>query len=245
MSKFLEEIIGDCTLYLGDCLDVLPTLSPVDAVVTDPPYGIRLSNNGQFSALSRPVHLDDDPKEVQNRIDVLIKLQCNAAFFCSPFNVFNGPWNSVLVWDKGGGVGAGGDPARCWKRSFELILVRAVREVFPDKGRDVAVIRRPIFAGIVANENELINHDHACAKPVDLMEYLIRRLSRTGEQVFDPFMGSGTTGVACVRLGRKFIGIEIEPRYFDIACRRIEEETKRPRLPLDEPAAQPVQEAMF
>ena len=84
--------------------------------------------------------------------------------------------------------------------------------------------------------------EHPCPKPLLFTEWLVERSSLAGETLLDPFMGSGTTGVACAKLGRKFIGIEIEPKYFDIACRRIEAATREPRLPLAEP--KPKQQTM-
>jgi len=84
---------------------------------------------------------------------------------------------------------------------------------------------------------------HPCPKPIGWMRWAVSLASRAGETILDPFMGSGTTGVAAVKLGRRFIGIEIEPKYFDIACRRIEEATKQPDMFI-EPLPAPKQEAM-
>jgi site-specific DNA-methyltransferase (adenine-specific)/modification methylase len=89
-----------------------------------------------------------------------------------------------------------------------------------------------------------VEFGHPTQKPLPLMSWCIGFLP-DAETILDPFMGSGTTGVACVQLGRKFIGIELEPTYFDIACRRISDELKRPRLPLQEPPPAPKQEALF
>jgi DNA modification methylase len=86
---------------------------------------------------------------------------------------------------------------------------------------------------------------HPCPKPIKQTEWMVSRVSFVGETVLDPFMGSGTTGVACAKLDRAFIGIEREPKYFDIARRRLESELAKPRLPLDEPAPRPVQYTML
>jgi site-specific DNA-methyltransferase (adenine-specific)/modification methylase len=86
--------------------------------------------------------------------------------------------------------------------------------------------------------------DHPTQKPIELMQWCIQQLPSDAASILDPFMGSGTTGVACVQLGRKFIGIEIEPKYFDIACHRIADELKRPRLPLAEKPQAPQQQAL-
>jgi DNA modification methylase len=85
---------------------------------------------------------------------------------------------------------------------------------------------------------------HVTGKPTDLFDALLVTREDWGA-VLDPFMGSGTTGVAAVRLGRCFVGVEIDPQYFDIACRRIEDELRRPRLDLPEPGAAPVQEVLL
>jgi len=85
---------------------------------------------------------------------------------------------------------------------------------------------------------------HPTQKPIEVMAWCLGFLP-DAETILDPFMGSGTTGVACVQLGRKFIGIELDPTYFDIACKRIENELRRPRLDLGEPPAKQVQEVLI
>jgi hypothetical protein len=145
----------------------------------------------------------------------------------------------VLCWDKGAHTGAG-DLSLPWKPCFDLIFVGG--EGWRASFRSSGVLRFNAVAGCVADRND--GHRwHPFEKPVDLMLHLVER--SPGETILDPFMGSGTTGVAALRLGRKFIGIEMEPRWFDIACSRIEAEAKQARLPLDEPTRGPVQEALL
>jgi DNA modification methylase len=214
------EVIGDATLYLGDCREVLPGLGRVDAVVTDPPYGIGAAKAGAHSSIRDdgkwPVaSWDDQPAEIN------ALLSMNAPTMIWGGNYFSVPPSPAwLAWVKPeAGTGFSlADMELCWTN-----LPMAAR-TFQSKRRD--------------------GHDHPTQKPVAVMEWCLGFLPNA-RTILDPFMGSGTTGVACARLGRAFIGCEIEPRYFDIACRRIEAEYRRPRLPLGEPAPQPKQDALL
>ncbi len=131
--------------------------------------------------------------------------------FCSPYVPLPGDWRNVLCWNKGAHVGGGGDRDTCWKRDWEMICVSRHAGALAG-GRDSAVLN---FTSLFAKPS-----GHFAEKPVALMEYLVAKVQ--AKRVLDPFMGSGTTGVACVRLGRRFVGIELEPKYFDIAVKRIE-----------------------
>lgn len=227
-----EEVIGECRLILGDCREVLPTLPRVDAVVTDPPYGISHSSN-KGASWQRTQILNDSTTEARDWVAEWAKeLPC----------VFFGTWKTppvstaraCVVWDKGPAFGMG-DLSMPWKPSFELAYICG-------KGwrgaRGEGVLRGDV---VVSWESAGRVHPHQ--KPTWLAEHFIER-APNAETVCDPFMGSGTTGVACVNLGRKFIGIEIEPRYFDIACKRIEEAYKQPRL-FAEPRQEPKQTALW
>ena len=232
------ETIGDCTLYLGDCREILPTLGKVDAVVvTDPPYGISHSSNYGASWERTQIAGDTD---ISLR-DIVLNDFPNVAAF--------GTWKTppikntrgCLVFDKGPAFGMG-DLSFPWKGSFELIYIRGSIWRGP---RDEGVLRghcqvnwETQFKGL--GEREARSHPHQ--KPVSLLQALINKLP-DDFAILDPFMGSGTTGVACAKLRRKFIGIEIEPKYFDIACRRIEEATKQGDLFIERPSI-PTQEKM-
>lgn len=216
---FETVTIRDCTLYRGDCLEVIGSLGKVDCMATDPPYGIALADNSQGGRYGRPrraweleIAVDDNQ---QIGLEVLAwseKKQLPTIAFASPRKPWPGDWRSLLVWDKGPAVGGGGDTNRCFKQSWELIQI--ARNGPLRLGRDASVVKH--WA------NPSLSSEHPAAKPVALMEYLIEQITGEDDTILDPFMGSGTTGVACVKLGRKFIGIEIEPKYFDIACKRIE-----------------------
>ena len=224
------ETIGDCTLYLGDCRDILPTLGPVDAVVTDPPYGI-----GQWSANSTGGFMDKDAAELAKSwddeapsVDTLLGIAALAPCVMWGGNYLGLPaFPKALVWDK---EQKGMHFAECeiaWT-NWSFNSTRILR--YGLKGSDC------FGTG---------NREHPTQKPISVMVWTIQQLGRINPTIIlDPFMGSGTTGVACVNLGRSFIGIEREPSYFDIACRRIEEAYKQPRL-FAEPVSKPVYQEAF
>ena len=207
------ETIGDAKLYLGDCREILPTLGKVDAVVTDPPYGIAHlwkggAGHGWGKARDEGVTRNEwDTKPLGG--ELLSQILAAA--------------DQQIIW---GGNYFDLPESRCWyvwnkpERGFTLAEAELAWT-----NRD-SVIR--VFDG---NRSEP-GREHPTQKPVPLMQWCVEK---TKGLVLDPFMGSGTTGVACANLGRKFIGIEIEPKYFDIACRRIEQAYKQPRLFKDEP----------
>jgi DNA modification methylase len=176
-------------------------------VVTDPPYGIGHSSNRGASWQGRQIASDQDTTV---RDEALQDFENVAAF---------GTWKTppiantkgCLVWDKGPASGMG-DLSFPWKGSWELIYVRG--KIWKGR-RDEGVLR-----GYNQITWESAGRSHPHAKPVSLLCALIEKLPAVCS-VLDPFMGSGTTGVACAKLGRRFIGIEIDERYFDAACERI------------------------
>lgn len=222
MSYVRKEVLAEgVELYLGDCLQVLPTLGRFDAVVTDPPYGISHSSNHGASWQGTQIANDAD---TQVR-DVALAAFDNVAAF--------GTWKTppiaatkgCLVWDKGPAFGMG-DLAFPWKGSFELVYVRG--RIWTGS-RDEGVLKGHIQ---VSWESKGRSHPHQ--KPVSLLCAIIEKLPKRAA-ILDPFMGSGTTGVAAVKLGRKFTGIEIDPGYFDIACKRISDALKQPDFFVEPP----------
>jgi DNA modification methylase len=212
MSAVLPEpvIIGRATLYLGDCRDILPTLGKVDAVVTDPPYGIAFATNRGFSSWDKTEIAND--RDTSARDAVLSLAPASSAL------VF-GSWkmpkpegtHTVLIWDKGDAAGMG-DLSIPWKPNHEEIYV--IGKGF--KGhRGPAVLRHTVLTW------ESKGRCHPNEKPIALMRDLVRKVA--GETILDPFMGSGSTGVAALREGKRFVGIEIDPMHFETACRRIRE----------------------
>jgi DNA modification methylase len=200
------------TLYCADCRDVLPLLRGVDAVVTDPPYGIAHKSHGQIFLSATEINGDEDLKATT----ALLKAVNGTPIcvFASPYNPIPFKWRSLLVWYKGPQVGGGGDMATCWKRDFELVCVANNKPL--NGKRDSSLLNFPADVQKPTG--------HFCEKPVDLMVYLIEKLTNTGGLVLDSFMGSGTTGVACLQTGRQFIGVEIDPYWYDVAERRIRRE---------------------
>ena len=221
-----EEIIGDCRLILGDCRDILPTLGPVDAVVTDPPYGIskdgqKRTTGGNGGRKAYDFLGWDGERPDPALLDQIARLAPVCVMWGGNyFADLLPPTGKWLVWDKGQRINQS-DGELAWTS-----LPGALR----------------IFT---LNRVELMTDgaEHPTQKPVRLMEWTLEQVKASGT-VLDPFMGSGTTGVACVRRGCSFIGIEREPSYFDIACRRIEEAYKQPRL-FAEPVAKPVQDVLI
>lgn len=228
-----KEVIGDCELWLGDCREILPTLGNVDAVVTDPPYGIGIATNGRSGGggtssakwySAKPVMYAAqtwDCDTVDDAVAQSIAMARSAVVWGGNYYSLP-PASCWLVWDKE----TNGNLADCelaWTN-----LPGAVRRI------------RHLWNGFARKDNEP-RDGHPTQKPLGVMKWCIEHLPDNANIVLDPFAGSGTTGVAAVKLGRKFIGIEIEPKYFDIACRRIEAAYKQPDLFIPQPSPKPEQ----
>jgi site-specific DNA-methyltransferase (adenine-specific)/modification methylase len=224
------EVIGDCTLYLGDAREILPTLAKVDAVLTDPPYGIGEAagkNASRTNAAAAKDYGDDnwDDEPISDELMALVRAagRWNVIF---GGNYYALPATSCwLVWDKL----STGDFADCelaWTN-----LPKAVRRL------------RYLWNGMIRANGE-VRGDHPTQKPLGVMAWCLQQLPTGVGSVIDPFMGSGTTGVVCARAGLRFVGIERKTAYFDAACRRIADAYAQPRL-FSEPAPKPVQAKLF
>jgi len=207
-------IIGNATLYLGDCREHFPILlNPeshwVDAIITDPPYGLGdRMQGGTWGAKTefKEMRVWDQTRPI---IDELFNTKIETIIWGGNYFVCP-PSRCWLLWDKANAVPTMADFEMAWTNLDK-----------PSKR----------FKG---NVGRILN-GHPTEKPISLMEWCIGLCdsyapSTEAQVIFDPFMGSGTTGVACMNIGRKFIGIEIEPKYFDIACRRIEDAQRQQRL---------------
>ncbi len=218
-----EVVIGDCRLILGNCRDVLPTLGRVDAVVTDPPFGMSFQSNHR---LQKHAKINNDSSEELLLWACGLDADHSKYVFCRWDNLVSIPKpKSLVTWVKNNW--SMGDLEHEHARQTEVCAFYQGPDHFFPNGRPSDVV----------NAARTGNEHHPTQKPVHLMQVICEWTSGV---VLDPFMGSGTTGVACVNLGRKFIGIELDPDYFEIACKRISEAYKQPRLFAD-PPPKPVQ----
>ena len=227
MSPIIKDVtIGDCRLILGDCLEVMPLLGKVGAVVTDPPYGMDFQSN----------HRKEAHKKIANDCSVdLLQWACGLSFSHSAYlwmrwdNLKDIPMpRSLITWVKNNH--SMGDLEHEHGRKTEVCaFYKGEFHHFPS-GRPNDVIMGTRTG----------NEFHPTQKPVDLMRNVINWTAGT---VCDPFMGSGTTLVACAKMGRKGIGIELDPDYFEIACKRVREAYRQPDL-FVEPPKPAVQEGL-
>lgn len=205
--------IGDATLYLGDSFEILPTLSGIQAVLTDPPYGLgKESFNGRGKAQARKERLGfnkvwewDKKPDLQPILDLKVP---TIVWGGNYFTDILPPTKTWLIWTKGGSM-----KNRTFSE-FEMAWCsyRAVPRYFE---------YTPLADG---------KKVHPTQKPLELMCFCLDHLPEKCDTIFDPFMGSGTTGVAAVKRGKSFIGIEKDPEYFKMACERIEKITMQPDI---------------
>lgn len=236
MSPIKREVqIGDCRLILGDCLEVLPTLGKVDAVVTDPPYQEK-THKGSLECI------DFAPLADHGVARVLLGLSRSWVIAFCEFEQL-GKYQAEVgdqyirggVWDKVTQMPqiTGDRPAQ-WGEAIAIMHPKG-RKQWNGGGRS-AMWRVPHEGG----------KQHPTQKPVELIGRLLRDFTDEGDTILDPFMGSGTTGVACVKLGRSFIGIEREEEYFQIACERIRKAYAQPDFFVEQPKPSPAKQvSMF
>lgn len=235
------EQIGDATLYLGDCRDILPTLGWADAIITDPPYSANThkmakTNKGASHGVKLVTFdaLDDDG--FRSVVDACfeacggwIVMTCDYrhAALCYQHEGFV----RLGAWVKPNPVPqiSGDRPGQ----GFETVLIMhgATQKKSWNRGGGSGVWTYPVTNGA----------DVPTQKPLSLIAAFVSDFTRPMHKVVDPFMGAGTTGVACVQQGRRFVGIEALPEHFEVACRRIEAAHKQPRL-FSEPVQKPIQE---
>lgn len=238
------EQIGDATLYLGDCLDVLPTLGKVDAVIADPPYeaeahtkGRRLlgtQKDGERTVEYGALDFEAMTEEVRERSTDLARFICSGWMltFCQAEAVATwraahesagAKYKRAMVWLKPDGAPQfTGDRPGMGYESIVASWCGQGRSKWNGGGRH----------GVFSHAQRDSNHpkQHMTQKPLALMAELVALFTQESAIVLDPFMGSGTTGVAALQAGRKFIGIERDEKYFEVACRRIEQAASQGRL---------------
>jgi len=226
--KFREEVIGGCTLYLGDCREVLPTLGKVDAVVTDPPYGVGLGVKANNQRFDRPQYesFEDTPENVEK---ICVPAVISALSMSARGLVTPGVKN-MWLYPKPKHVGAVYYPAASGCNTWGFSNWQPLFYYGDDPYGGTGSLHDSFQSTEAAEQN-----GHPCPKPIRQMTWMVKRATLPGETVLDIFMGSGTTLVACAKLGRKGIGIELEPKYFDIACRRVEAAYKQGDLFIEPP----------
>jgi len=215
-------IIGDATLYLGDCMEILPTLDAgsVDAVVTDPPYGVELeeTRTKHHRVVAKYASTCDRPGEV---LKIVLPAIAECRRIASAVAVMPGT-RLLQDYPKADDIGAVFFPNGAGIGRWGFICAHPILYYGKCPFLANCIGSRP--NGVSATHwNRRANPQHPCEKPLKMMEWLVGRVALPGMSVLDPFMGSGTTGVAALHLRRKFIGIELDPGYFDIACKRIED----------------------
>ena len=248
----VEHLAEGVTLYQGDCRQILPTLGRFDAVVTDPPYEAHMhaakrgeKNYGAARRIRIDGHANPPPVDFssidgvrENVTPMLVDASSSwLLIFCTPEGI--APWRDEI--EKSGArykracFWCKPDSAPQFNGQGPAMAVEAFVTAWCGSGKSSwgGGGRRNYF--IYPTNNQERHGDHPTEKPCALMRELIELFTIPDAIVIDPFMGSGTTGVAAVKLGRKFTGIEIEPRYFDIACRRISEALKQPDMFIEPP----------
>lgn len=218
-----ETIAEGVEIYLGDCRDIIPSLGKVDAVVSDPPYGIAFAHGGndrsgigkgryatKFAGVS--IAGDDapfDPEPLLGLGDTAILWGGNHFANSLP------PSASWFIWDKRAASQHTNDFADC--------------EMAWTNKKGVARVFRHQWDGMMRASERGVARVHPTQKPIELMKWCLQQIP-DAKTILDPYMGSGTTGVAAVMMGRQFIGIELDPGYFDVACKRIADALKAPDM---------------
>lgn len=204
ISKYTPVVIGDAALYLGDCLEIVPLLDPANVIITDPPYGCNKTEWDTFF----PVEWYPMAK---SKVDMVCIITGSAGLKDSVTLVGEDFVDVIAALSKNGRTRG--------PMGFINWLAVVVSCSKPKLGQNC-------FDFSVVGEKP----DHPTVKPIQFMIRLIDRLTKEGDVVLDPFMGSGSTGVACLKQGRKFIGIEINEAYFETACKRIQLEYDQGKL---------------
>ena len=243
----MRETIGDCTLYLGDCLEVMPTLGKTclseRCLSPTACEGFGYCREHNITGPLSP----EDAKPLKE----LWGLKVDAVITDPPYPGYEYDWpvpplgsipfppvHGFVFWPAGTKFPLPYTARHIWSKCNVCIGdAEPYEEIYEINGRQTNLVFRR--AVINCEMNATLNGDqyfkHPTQKPIKLLNSLVRRIPR-GDTILDPFMGSGTTGVACVKLGRKFIGIEIDEGYFDIAVKRIQEAYRQPDFFVERPA---------
>lgn len=217
--------VGDCMLVGGDCLTYIPYMSKrVDLILTDPPYGISyVTNHRAVSETPDMIHGDASLDLIERLLPLIARImsdECSLYMFASSKNIEevltlvkrHYKYKNLLVWDKGNWTA--GDLYGAYGSQYEFIVYVVVDDAksLTKRGGDILTFPR------VGQPSQI----HPNQKPLGLLRFLIENTTKAGDTVFDPCMGSGSTGVACVQTGRRFVGCEIDPTYYHSAVASIE-----------------------
>lgn len=251
------ENIGNATLYCGDCLEILPTLEAVDHVITDPPYEAIM--HAAKAAANRRIRIDgrDEIKAldfacidpIRDDVAKAVAKICGkwALIFCTPegigkwadaINVTTAKYKRACVWIK---------PDSMPQLNGQGPAMGAENFIAAWCGHGYASWNAGGKRGVYTHlTNPSDRHgEHPTEKPWRLIAELLTDFTKQNDLIADPFMGSGTTGVSCAKLGRRFLGIEKNEKWFDLACRRIDAAQKQADLFIPTPAAKPTQTSLF
>lgn len=250
---YREEIIGDCRLILGDCLEVMASLESVDHVISDPPYEDEL-----HKAMGRIRRNDGQQMTEDLGFDGVNLTRFDIASECARLS---SGW--VILFTLAEGVRAWRDDLQAAKAKWDTTCFWIKPDASPRfngqgpaRGAECFVTcwagtgyrkwngggKRGVYTHCVNTGRQ---GEHPTEKPVPLMLEIVADFTQREQTILDPFCGSGTTGVACVKSGRKFIGIEQNEKWFDLSCRRIEAAYKQPDMFISAPEPKPVQVSMF
>lgn len=209
MTYVQKVVIGDATLYQADCMDILPTLEKVDAVITDPPFGVGNfvqttgAKRGRGALFGVPVKWNESPPPPEFFQLLKVVSKHRIIWGANFFNCFEDK-GGAIVWDKAQPM-----------PNFSKADIASCTHF-----QKTEIVRIPWTNFVVSRQAET---DHPCERPVALYEWCIAYLPKDTKSILDPYLGSGSCGVAAIRSGCKFIGIERDPEHFANACRRIEQ----------------------
>jgi len=218
-----EEIIENCTLYLGDSRSIIDMVGHYDVLVTDPPYGIGERSGTISKQRNRNDYAfyDDTEDNIRSVVIPIVETSIAAAGRA----IVTPGGKCAWLYPKPTDIGMAYQPAACGMTHWGRTTCQPI--LFYGRDPHVGKTIHPLHYQLVEQPER---NGHPCPKPIKFMKWLVVRGSLPQETVFDPFMGSGTTGVACIHTGRKFIGVEIDEIYFDIAVERLRRAAAQPDL---------------
>ena len=220
-----KEVIGNATLYLGDSMGLLGEVAPKGVCITDPPYGIDFNYASYVDTRENLRVLIAGLFKHRDRFSRMVIL-------CGPSQIHEYPesdWVGSIAWNTTGSFGKYG-----YSQWTPVLLYGPDLKGFGNVNgltkSDTYLISGGASVGFQRDADSKL---HTCPKPMNIMMHTVQRYVEDRAAVIDPFMGSGSTGVACAKLGRPFVGVEIDPQYFDLSCKRISDAYSQPDMLLE------------